>query len=599
MKSNAKTTKWNLAPIFKDDKYFIRKRLDLEKNNYAFIKKWKNRTDYLSDPIVLKEALDEYEKLNRTYGTYGDEGFYYSLRSALDENDPNIKAKSKKINEFSDKIDNDMLFFEMNISKIPKEEQKRFLDSPGLNKYRHYLERAFATAKYMLSEPEEKILNLKSNTSYSNWVQMLSGFLSKEERSVFYSNSKKKIMSFSEILALMDSKNKKVRDSAANAFNDILKKNSDSAEAEMNSILENKKIDDELRKIKRPDLTRHISDDIDSEIVDSMIECTAERYDISRRYYRLKARLLGVKKLRYHERNLEYGRITKKYSYDVALNLVSEVFSKLDPEFSDILNYFSENGRIDVYPKLGKSHGAFCADSLISQPVYVLLNHDESIRSVLTFAHEMGHAINSTLMQKRVNSLNFDTPLSTAEVASTFMENFVLQELLTNADDELKLSILMMKLDSDVSTIFRQVACYRFELELHSEFRKRGYLSKEAIGIIFMKHMKSYMGDSIELSPGCENWWIYWEHIRQFFYVYSYASGILISKSLQNSTRKDKRFISKVKEFLSSGETRSPKDLFLSLDIDISDRQFWKKGIEEVEELLRETTILAKKLKKI
>jgi oligoendopeptidase F len=157
----------------------------------------------------------------------------------------------------------------------------------------------------------------------------------------------------------------------------------------------------------------------------------------------------------------------------------------------------------------------------------------------------------------------------------------------------------MAKLNDDVSSIFRQVACYRFEQELHQEFRKKGYLSKDEIGVLFRKHMKAYMGPFVEQSPGSENWWVYWNHIRYFFYVYSYASGLLISKSLQNSVKKDPAFIKKVKEFLSAGLSDSPKNIFGRLGIDITDNQFWGKGLDEVELLLNETTQLAVRLKKI
>jgi oligoendopeptidase F len=179
------------------------------------------------------------------------------------------------------------------------------------------------------------------------------------------------------------------------------------------------------------------------------------------------------------------------------------------------------------------------------------------------------------------------------------MEDFVLQEILRTSDDEARLSVMMMKLNDDVSTIFRQVACYRFEQEFHGAFRQKGYLSKEEIGTLFRNHMEAYMGNSVEQSPGSENWWVYWSHIRYFFYVYSYASGLLISKSLQNSVKSDPRFISKVKDFLSAGSSDSPKNIFLNLGVDIADGKFWDAGLDEVEELLRETTQLARKLGKL
>jgi oligoendopeptidase F len=158
---------------------------------------------------------------------------------------------------------------------------------------------------------------------------------------------------------------------------------------------------------------------------------------------------------------------------------------------------------------------------------------------------------------------------------------------------------MVMKLNEEVSTIFRQAACYMFEQELHDDFRKKGYLSKEEIGRLFRKHMSAYMGEYVEQSEGSENWWVYWSHIRHFFYVYSYASGLLISKSLQNSVKKDPGFIENVKGFLSEGLSDSPRNIFRKLGIDITDRHFWNKGLDEVEALLHETTSLAEKMRKI
>jgi len=592
---------WNLAHLFDSDEdpRIAKKRKIVEQKSYAFINTWKSRTDYLRDPAFLKKALDEYEEWRKSYGSEGDEGYYFWLRTSQDQNNPALKAKFNLIEQFSKKIQNDIQFFHLRIAKIPEKLQKKFILYPGLKEYRHFIERLFAESKYLLSEPEEKIMNLKSPSSYANWVKMTSGFLAKEERSIISEKGERGMKPFSEIASLMNSKKKVVRDTAAKAFNDIVIKHVDVAEAEINSILANKKVDDELRGLSRPDLARHISDDIDSEIVDTLLKTVSDRFDIPSRFYTLKARLLRVRKLRYHERNVEYGTISRKYSYQDSLKLIMKVFKNLDQTFADILDRFIQNGQFDVYPRKGKSGGAFCAHNLISQPTYILLNHTDRLNDVLTLAHELGHGINNELIRKTQNSLNFGTPISTAEVASTFMEDFVLQEIVRKADDDLRLSIMMMRLNDEVSTIFRQVACYRFEQELHHQFGQKGYLSKEEIGKLFQKHMASYMGDSVEQSPGSENWWVYWGHIRSFFYVYSYASGLLISKSLQNSVKKEPRFIEKVKEFLSAGLSDSPKNIFLRLGINITDKGFWNKGIEEVETLLSETIHLAVKLGKI
>lgn len=600
-KTEYKNVAWNLKHLFlgDDDPRIEQKKKLIEKKSYAFINKWKERKDYLKDPAVLREALDEYELWMRNYGTDGSPGYYFWLRNQVERNNPELKAQVNKIEEFSKKIGNDIQFFHLRIAKIPRSLQKRFLEHKGLEKYRHYLDRIFAESRYMLSEAEEKIMNLKSTTSYSNWVRMTSDFLSREERKVLLEDGRYAVKPLPDITSLSRSSNRKVRDYAVKAFNDIMNKNVDIAEVEINSVLANKKVDDELRGVSRPDLLRHISDDMESETVDTLIQAVSERFGISQRFYKLKAELLGVKTMKYHERNVEYGTIDTKYPYEKAVKLTMKVFADLDSQFADIFSGFISNGQFDVYPRKDKGGGAFCVHHLISQPTYILLNHTGKLTDVLTLAHELGHGINNELIRAKHHALNFGTPTSTAEVASTFMEDFVLKEILQQADDELRLSIMMMKLNDEVSTICRQVACYQFEQELHRTFREKGYLSKDEIGRLFQKHMAAYMGDAVEQSAGSENWWVYWSHIRQFFYVYSYAGGLLISKSLQNSVQKDRTFIERVKEFLSAGLSDSPKNIFMKMGIDIADLRFWDKGLDEIEALLLETRELAVKLKKI
>ncbi len=592
---------WDLSLLFSGDgdPRIEREMQRVETESYHFIRKWKGRKDYLFEPRVLREALDEYERWRRTCGFDGDAGYYFWLRTEQDQNNPELKARFNKIEEFSRRIENDMQFFQLRIGKIPRRRQSEFLANRGLAPFRHFLERIFAEAKYLLSEPEERILNLKSSTSYSNWIKMTFGFLSREHRRVLIEGGGTGMRTLPEMLSLLSSREKKVRDSAARTFNAILAGYTDVAEAEINSVLANKRTDDELRKVSRPDLSRHIEDDVESKVVDALVETVSGKFDIPARFYRLKARLMGVRRLRYHERNVPYGKIGAKYSFAASGDLIRRVLRNLDADFSAIFEGFLANGQIDVYPRKGKAGGAFCAHHLMSQPTYILLNHTDELSDVLTLAHELGHGINNELIRKRQNALNFGTPTSTAEVASTFMEDFVLQEIIGKADDESRLAIMVKKLDDDVSTIFRQIACYLFESELHAEFRKKGYLSKDEIGRMFSRHMAAYMGDAIEQSKGSENWWVYWNHIRYFFYVYSYAGGLLISKSLQNSVKADRRFIVKVKDFLSAGLSDSPRNIFLKLGIDIGDAVFWERGLAEVDHLLRETESLARRLGKI
>jgi len=272
----------------------------------------------------------------------------------------------------------------------------------------------------------------------------------------------------------------------------------------------------------------------------------------------------------------------------------AQALHELDPEFGRIFAHFVKNGRIDAFPRKGKRGGAFCSYDRLPTPVYILLNHTNKLTDVMTLAHETGHGINDEIMRQKQNELNFGTPTSTAEVASTFMEDFVLQNLLQGANEGERFAGMLSKLNDEMSTIFRQVAFYRFEQQLHSAFREKGYLSAQEIGEIFRSHIAAYMGE--QTAEGSDNWWMYVGHFRYFFYVYSYASGLLISKSLQNSVKESPESIANVKTFLATGLSESPTNIFGRMGVDITDRTFWERGLQEVDTLLTETERLAKRI---
>jgi len=583
-----KTGDWNLSLLYSGDAdEKIMKDVEAAgRTTKAFVKKWKETTGYLTDLSVLKTALDEYEKLLSEYGLTGEAGYYWGLRESQDEDNPEIKAQINKLNEISVRRLNELEFFELRIAKIKTSFQKKVLAAPLLMEYRHFLERLFQTAKFNLSEPEEKIVNIMEKTSHDNWVGMTSRFLAKEERTVIDENGKKCKANLSRMLDLLNSPKKNVRDTAAVEVHEINEKYADVAESEMNSILENKRNEDTLRSYSRPDEAQHISGDIDSDVVDSMISAVSSNFKLCHRYYTLKAKLLGLPRLAYHERNVRYGNISRKYTFSEAMQVVRTSMRKLDRECVAILDQFYTHGQYDVFPRKNKSGGAFCAHYLKGSPVYILLNFSGNYDEILTIAHETGHGINDELMRKSQNALNFHSPLSIAEVASTFFEDFALKELLTGADEEMKRAVLMQKLNDDMSTIFRQISAYRFEQELHEKFRKKGYVPKNEIGMIFQKHMSAYMGPAVSQDPGSENWWVYWSHFRRFFYVYSYASGLLISKTLQAMVAKDSGSMVLVKRILSAGTSMSPKELFAEVGIDLTNKAFWVDGVAETGTLL-------------
>ncbi|MBT4153200.1 MAG: M3 family oligoendopeptidase [Candidatus Magasanikbacteria bacterium] len=592
---------WNISKHFDFD---TQEKIDaaialLQETTAAFVSEWKENTEYLSNPEVLAEALKQYEVWVRACGHGGGVGYYAWLKLQLNSENQENKALSAKLSEMSTNLYNQIQFFTLKIAKIEPSVQETMLAHTALQEYKHFLARLFAQAKHQLSEKEEKILNLKSTSAYERWVQLVEQQLSAKSAPIMTEDGTEKETSFNEILGLRGSRNKAIRDSAAKQVHRLLAEYAPIAEAEINAVFHDKKVDDTLRGFDRPDSDRHLNDDIETEVVDAMRKAVSGKFDVSARFYKLKAKLNGAPTMKYHERAVPYGNIEDNYSFEDAVVLVKGVFEKLDPSFADIFQRFLDNGQIDVFPQKGKSGGAFCVYWTPEQPVFVLLNHAKTLGDVLTLAHEMGHAINDEYIRDKQHALHFETSTATAEVASTFMEDFVLAKLLETADDEQRLAILMKRLDDDVAAIMRQVACYNFEEALHKAVRGQGYVSKESIGKLFNEHMHAYMGDAVEQCDGAENWWVYWSHIRRFFYVYSYASGLLISKAMQNMVREDATNIEKVKTFLQTGVSKSPKETFAAMGIDIADAAFWQEGLKGIEQTLVQAEELAKKLGKV
>ncbi len=594
-------TEWDLSKLLPDDyeSTFEKELTAAEQRTRSFMTKWKSRSDYLENPVVLREALNDYEELATQGGVSGNAGYYIGLKSSLAQDDPIIKARENKIEERGLQIGSELDFFALRISRIPVEKHSTFLTHPELEPYKHFVKGLFENGKYMLSEAEERVFTLLSPTAAGNWVRMTSEFITTEERDVLTESGKTEKKNFSDLLSLLASPDVKVRESAASAINSIFSKHVKVGEAEINSVLSYKKTSDFLRGLIRPDQARHLSDDVEPATVDLLVDVVSSRNDIVHRYYELKKKLLGMATMRYYERNTLYKGMDKNYSFEDAVNVVYKTMAKLDPKFADIFQSYLYNGQIDVFTKKGKSSSEFCVDGTKLQPGYVMINFGNKIDDASTIAHEMGHAINNELIKPIQKTLNSDVSLCLAETASTFFEDFILDEISETLTDDEKLAMMVFRLDTAINTVFRQIACYKFELDLHKNLREKGFLSKEELGQIFLKNMSEYCGPAVEMAEGTANWWLHWSHIRSFFYVYSYAFGHLVSKYMQNLVRQDKNNIEKIKEFLAAGSSKSPKEILADIDIDINSREFWQNGIDQIQQMLVDTESYAKKLGKI
>ena len=291
--------------------------------------------------------------------------------------------------------------------------------------------------------------------------------------------------------------------------------------------------------------------------------------------------MLKEKQLTYADRAAHIGNLETKIPFAEAVRMVRKVFAGLDPAYAGIFDRLLDNGQVDVYPQKGKSGGAFCSSS-VNLPTLVMLNHIDTFESLKTLAHEMGHAIHAE-RAKSQRLLYQGHPISTAETASTFFETAALNAIIATLPERERIIALHDKVQDNIATVFRQVACFQFERALHEAVRKDGYVPKERIADLMNKHMGAYLGPIMKLERADGYFFAHWSHIRRFFYVYSYAYGQLISGALHRELAKDAGFMNKIDAFLAAGESASPYDIFKACGLDTDKPAIFRQGLAAIE----------------
>ena len=576
-KSDSIKTEWNLSQLYKSpkDPKINADIKNAEKAYAVFVKKYKKNDKYLKDETAILKALQDYEKLADMPTSKAF--FYLRLSQDLDSRNEIVRAESNLVLQRLQKLGNTILFFEIGISKIPISLQKKFLKSKKLAHYRYFLKKIFESGKYVLTEPEEKILSLKSLPSHSLWTDAVEKLRNKQ--TVEYKGRQTPVSEASFIIKDLPTQEERLvlHNKMLEQYYSI----ADMAESEINAIVTDKKINDELRGFVEPYDSTILAYENDKKSVLNLVRTVTSNFPISHRFYDIKTKALRLKKLLYSDRGVSIGKSRKKIPFNDACKTLIKTLTSVDKEFGEILKRFILNGQIDAYPKVGKHGGAYCAPEHNS-PTFVLLNHVDTFDSLMTFGHEMGHAIHGEFSRSQ-GVLYEGHSMSTAEVASTLFELFVFYDEFQKLTDSEKVVALHDKIQDDVQTIFRQIACFNFEVEMHNTIRKEGNMSKEKLAECMNKHMKSYLGKT-ELSEKDGYFFVGWPHIRNFFYVYSYAFGQLASKALYQKYKEDKSYIIEIKKFLSAGSSMSPEDIFKSIGVDVTKPDFWQKGIKNIEE---------------
>jgi oligoendopeptidase F len=499
--------------------------------------------------------------------------------------DPARGALLQRMQEKATAIETRLLFFELEWAALSDERAAELLAADGLDFARHHLETARRYRPHLLSEPEEKVLAEKSLTGRSAWTRLF-----EEQASAITVDLQEggDPVSLEVALSRLFAPDRDVRRHASERVTVALQPGLRVRGYVLNTLAADKAVDDRLRHYPHWLAARNLANEASDESVQALIDAVRARSEVPRRWYRLKAQLLGIDRLADYDRMASVTDADERVEWPDARSMVQESYTAFSSELGDLVERFFEERWIDAPVRPNKRGGAFCSYTVPSVHPYVLLNYTYKRRDVLTLAHELGHGVHAAL-GGRQGVFHMATPLTMAETASVFGETLVFGRLLEQAaTPESRLSLLAESIEGSIATVFRQVAMNRFEHLIHTNRREAGELSLDRIGELWADSQEELLGDAVEVTDNYRAWWSYVPHfISTPGYVYAYAYGQLLALAVYGRYEEEgDAFVPAYLELLGAGGSRSPEELGRIVGVDLADPGFWDKGLALVERQL-------------
>jgi oligoendopeptidase F len=510
----------------------------------------------------------------------GRAGSWASLRFSVDVNDATRGALMQKVQERSTAMSTKLLWFELEWAALTDEQVDALLADERLAFAAHHLRSERRYREHLLTEPEERILTEKSVTGRAAWSRLFN-----ELTSTIDVELDGRAATLEEALSRLASPSPEVRAASAAAVTKALEPGLRTRAFVFNTLLHDKAVDDRLRGYPSWISSRNLSNEATDESVQALVEAVQARYDLPQRWYKLKARVLGVDRLKDWDRMASLAEADSHIGWDEAKDLVLDSYASFSEEMAGVARRFFDDRWIDAPARPGKRPGAFCAYTVPSVHPYVFLNYTSRRRDVLTLAHELGHGLHAYLAREQ-GVYHQGTPLTLAETASVFGETVTFGRLLEQTTDPAeRLALLAENIEGAIATVFRQTAMNRFEDSVHNARRSEGELSVDRIGELWAQSQEAMLGDAVEVTEGYRSWWSYVPHfIGTPGYVYAYAYGQLLALSVfKQYEEQGSDFVPRYLHLLSAGGSMAPEELGRIVGCDLADPSFWDGGIAIIE----------------
>ena len=575
---------WDLTDLYSgEDAPELKRDLDwLEQACTSFAADYEGKLADL-DAAGMLECVLRNEKISQIAGRLMS---YAGLRYYQQTTDAD---RAKFMGDLQEKITNfttPLVFFTLELNRLEDDHLNGLMDAnDDLARYRTVFDRIRAMKPYQLSDELEKFLH-DLGVVGDAWERLFDETIAGLTFTVDGEE-----MGIEETLNLLQEQDRAKREAAARELASVFKDNIRTFARVHNTQAKEKEIVDRWRGMPTPQTGRHLSNDVEPEVVEALRNAVVAAYPrLSHRFYELKRKWLGLDRMQVWDRNaplpMEDNRIV---SWDEAERTVMEAYADFDPRMSEIATPFFRKGWIDAGVKPGKAPGAFAHPTVTNVHPYVLLNYLGKPRDVMTLAHELGHGVHQVLAAGQGEMLS-QTPLTLAETASVFGEMLTFRRMLDKAETQDQRKVLLAGKVSDmINTVVRQIAFYDFECKLH-DARRGGELTPDDINALWMSVQGESLGPAFDFMDGYETFWAYIPHfVHSPFYVYAYAFGDgLVNALYAVYEAGEPGFQDKYFDMLKAGGSKHHKELLAPFGLDASDPAFWDKGLNMISGLIDE-----------
>jgi oligoendopeptidase F len=573
-----KLPEWNLNDLYTgDDAPELTADLDwLESESAAFAADYENQLHRL-DAAGLLTCIQRDEKIQNIAGRVMS---YAGLRYYQMTVDAQRAQFMSNCQERITNITTPLVFFTLEINRLDDDHLASLLDANAdLARYKPIFDRIRAMKPYQLSDEMEKFLH-DMGVVGDAWERLFD-----ETIAGLGFDVDGEPLNIEGTLNLLTDPDRRKREAAAHELARVFEMNVKTFARVHNTQAKEKEIVDRWRGMPTAQSGRHLSNQVEPEVVEALRTAVVDAYPrLSHRYYELKRKWLGLDVMQVWDRNaplpMEDNRIV---DWDDAEQMVMDAYTAFDPRMGEIAKPFFTDGWIDAGVKPGKAPGAFAHPTVTTVHPYVMLNYLGKPRDVMTLAHELGHGVHQVLAAEQGELLS-STPLTLAETASVFGEMLTFRKMLDNATTPAQRKILLAgKVEDMINTVVRQIAFYDFECKLH-DARRGGELTPEDINALWMSVQGESLGPAFEFMDGYETFWAYIPHfVHSPFYVYAYAFGDgLVNALYQVYASGAEGFEDKYFDMLRAGGSKHHSELLAPFGLNAADPAFWSKGIDMI-----------------